>query len=210
MDSPTTAPQSNKTEIANYFEENIISLKGHYETRSFSTRNYLEKRMCYKIDTFTNQEYNGSISELYKEFNLLVSSFSNIELEDFIRITCVQDIMVFNRIMLDSVKISGETGFFSVASFIERYKNEYEQNYNKCVNGLSMNAKDYIINSRLKFRHSLYLNSMVSSDEFYLVNKRYESLLCELQEGARKKFVEAIMYQDLKLICEYHLFNFQQ
>jgi len=194
----------NNTEIEKYFKDDIESLAGLFESRNIESRNYLESRRAYKLETFEGMTYNNLILSLNQDFNNLVNRFQKDDLEDFIRITCVQDIMVFDRVMLDLIGQSDEHDPVSLNSFIRGRKIEYETLFKERIANLPTVARHHLTASRSQFKTGLYLRSRSVDIEFYSNHNRELNLIHNLNEDFAEKFIEAMMLQDLALICEYH------
>lgn len=198
----------NKTEIIKYFKDDIDSLMVLFESRNFESRNYLESRRMYKLDTFANMAYSESLPSIYQDFNRLINRLSEEDLEDFIRITCVQDIMVFDQIMIDSLNESDDNTSITFTNFIVKHENMYENMFTELVTDLPTSVNEYLLGSRLKFKTSLYLRSHSSCDEIHTNNRKEIGIISDTDDDTKKKFARTMMLQDLILICEYHKQNF--
>ncbi|CAG8852185.1 35933_t:CDS:1, partial [Racocetra persica] len=54
-------------------------------------------------DTFNKKEV-SSLSGLYEEFKNIVNQLNEEDLKQFISITLIQDIVVFDQVMIDKIK----------------------------------------------------------------------------------------------------------
>ncbi|CAG8766224.1 31522_t:CDS:1, partial [Racocetra persica] len=69
----------------------------------FEFNDYLDKRRPYKEDTFNEKEV-SSLSGLYEEFKNIVNQLNKEDLKQFILITSIQNIVVFDQVMIDKIK----------------------------------------------------------------------------------------------------------
>lgn len=198
---------TNKREIVQYFNKHEESLAQLYTTRSGVSKHYLDKREDYKMATFTGSENYDQITDIYNEFKATLSSFSSKEMHDFIIITSVQDMMVFDRAMVKIITGFGNV-IGSVRNFIIGQKVKYDSMLTQHISPLPHDIRYYITHSRGRYKRELYLFKKLSLDTFNTINQEYDKLLKGLDSDSVNTFVKALMYQDLKIICDFHLQNF--
>src|SRR6185295_6535738 len=137
---------SNKFLLA-YFEEHKRALELQLDVVNPLWSTYLIARKEYKEKTFNNKPA-SSLSNLYYEFNKLVNSLETDDLEQFILNTSIQDIIIFDQLLIDEIKNSSEKKLGSVRSFISNKINEFQVLVNNNYIYLPENVQHYVTESR--------------------------------------------------------------
>jgi hypothetical protein len=169
---------------------------------------YLNARQEYKEKTFNKGTSEISLSVIIEEFNRLINILKNEDLERFILNTAVQDIIVFNQLMINEIQNLPKEKPVSVKTFLSNKIGEYQVLVNNNYVKLPENIKIYITKSRFKYKESLYVHSKVSVNEFYEINNTYNSLVSSLDEDTKNCFVNTLKYQDFIAICNFILEEF--
>jgi len=197
----------NKNKFVDYFKRHEESLARQYAERPEISKPYLEKRWEYKMVTFFRPEHDHCVTDINQEFQRLLSHFSGQELKNFIIMTSIQDVIIFGRLMINKATNQSTRDSVSIEDLVIREKKKYESLHTQYLTTLPYEAKRYIIDSREPYKRDLYLRKIFSIETFNTVNRFYRELLQKLDQKAQKNLVKASMYQDLKIICELHLFD---
>lgn len=163
-------------------------------------KSYLDNRQKYKKETF-NRKPVTSLSNLYEEFNKLVNSLVDEDLNQFICFTGIQDIIIFDQFMIDQIEELTADNKTAVQVFVKVRQSKYSYLFKDNCSILPDHVKVYI-KDRYNYKSDLYLRSKVSNGTFHSINSTYGRLISSLDDKLRKCFVDALMYQDFDLICE--------
>ncbi|CAG8510213.1 11463_t:CDS:2, partial [Racocetra fulgida] len=169
----------------NFLEEHKSAKELLLKNLPFEFNDYLDKRRPYKEDTFNEKEV-SSHSGLYEEFKNIVNQLNEEDLKQFILITSIQDIVVFDQVMIDKIKILPKGKPVSVQNFIKNKLSEFEVLLNDNYVNLPEYVQVYIIKNRFQYKQNLYINSKVSVKNFHDINNTYDSLISNLDENIKK------------------------
>src|SRR5690242_7093975 len=161
-------------------------------------KTYFDARKTYRETLFRNK-YDGSLGNILEEFNNLVNSLPDNELQQFILFTSKQDIVVFYEFMIEEIKTLSENDLS-----INR-KEYYGDLLDETSLVLSENVNRYISKDRFQYKKKLYHELHCDVDNFKEINNTYNSFIGNLDEDSKKIFVNALMYQDLYLLCDLYL-----
>ncbi|CAG8826085.1 9138_t:CDS:1, partial [Racocetra persica] len=147
-------------------EEKTLEETQLIESVPVEWKTYFDARKNYREKLFRNK-YDGSLGDILGEFNNLMNSLSDNELQQFILFNSKQDIIVFCEFMIEEINI------LSKNDLSINKKENYGDLLEETSLVLSENVNRYIDKDRFQYKKKLYHGLHCDIDNFKEINNTY-------------------------------------
>ena len=195
-----------RSEIIEYFSNHKDEFENLYQSHLPVFKSYLEARRDHKKASFGGNHNQDLDDQARFEYGLLLerrylASAENIE--DLVLTTAIQDLIIFDEIMLEKVVIFEEKEICTKEEFIKRQRENYQALFNMIIGDLPEDAREYVTQHHRGYKTDLYLHNKIVS-ELYTTNTNRLNALLRAYDEIKEKIMNAIAYQDLFIICMKH------